>query len=622
MISIWKLNLDKAKIKSFFTKENLQELIHKFKTEKKYVFYLILFWIGFELFIITIFWIILWANNRTLEQKSDKLLMLTSYKIATTEFKNIVNANVLSWEVKDFVNEYVTVKNEKTRIDNQFKKLQAPFTYFLRYKYLPALNIWQDPFTKQIDMDIMWDVFLKTNPYVDTNMINKWSDFFRNLWDWVSYNEITNILIWNMSVKDDYFVNPITVSFQAPDRRTFLMLINKLSMTSNKKNISMVNEFTYNLWMSIKQANAWFFGSWALAKDVKAWELVDEFVWEMFYRTIVESKKLNELSERQGYYVFGLENNWKNYTIWLSKEVLDSKISALNNISQFDYKQFQNISHMWTWFDKISWDWWLVARVIDKNSQTDIKIDDEVFIRKLLFFNSSKLFLATSDGKVVYLKYDLKENKIKIHYAFDTLFVKFVNEDVINNAIKLSAGCDDGEDKKSCYFKFRDKFRDISNLAYNIWSESTDRVAKLLTFYRWVPPIINVDRFVFREWDSKSQSQNNAKFEWDVGISIYWKNIPDEDVVNIEKALWEKCFGDASKPLNPGQVESVIKAEFAKVSIDKNVDAKELASFNEMQTIIQDLNKSYVNLDNYNKIIKLFEVYRIISENEKQICTQ
>ncbi|MFZ5341171.1 MAG: hypothetical protein ACOZBL_00985 [Patescibacteria group bacterium] len=37
------------------------------------------------------------------------------------------------------------------------------------------------------------------------------------------------------------------------------MLVNKLSITSNKRNISLVNEYTYNLWQSIIKANKEFF---------------------------------------------------------------------------------------------------------------------------------------------------------------------------------------------------------------------------------------------------------------------------------------------------------------------------------------------------------------------------
>ena len=46
---------------------------------------------------------------------------------------------------------------------------------------------------------------------------------------------------------------PITVSFVANSKRAFLLLVDKLSMTSNKENISLINEFFYYLRGEIKK---------------------------------------------------------------------------------------------------------------------------------------------------------------------------------------------------------------------------------------------------------------------------------------------------------------------------------------------------------------------------------
>jgi hypothetical protein len=51
----------------------------------------------------------------------------------------------------------------------------------------------------------------------------------------------------------DYFYLPITVSFSSPNKRSFLLLVNKLSMTSNTSNISLLNEFFFYLLMNIKE---------------------------------------------------------------------------------------------------------------------------------------------------------------------------------------------------------------------------------------------------------------------------------------------------------------------------------------------------------------------------------
>ena len=51
----------------------------------------------------------------------------------------------------------------------------------------------------------------------------------------------------------NYFYTPISVSFTSPNKRSFLLLVNKLSTTSNTNNIALVNEFFFYLLMNIKE---------------------------------------------------------------------------------------------------------------------------------------------------------------------------------------------------------------------------------------------------------------------------------------------------------------------------------------------------------------------------------
>ena len=46
---------------------------------------------------------------------------------------------------------------------------------------------------------------------------------------------------------------PVTVSFTANSKRAFLLLVDKLSMTSNRDNISLIDEFFYYLRAEIKK---------------------------------------------------------------------------------------------------------------------------------------------------------------------------------------------------------------------------------------------------------------------------------------------------------------------------------------------------------------------------------
>jgi hypothetical protein len=51
----------------------------------------------------------------------------------------------------------------------------------------------------------------------------------------------------------EQFTIPVTVSFVAPTKRAFLLLVDKLSLTSQEATISLVNQFFYHLRSAIKQ---------------------------------------------------------------------------------------------------------------------------------------------------------------------------------------------------------------------------------------------------------------------------------------------------------------------------------------------------------------------------------
>jgi hypothetical protein len=53
--------------------------------------------------------------------------------------------------------------------------------------------------------------------------------------------------------ENDLFYIPMTIKFVANSKRSFLLLVENLSITSNQKNISLINEFIYNLRQKIKE---------------------------------------------------------------------------------------------------------------------------------------------------------------------------------------------------------------------------------------------------------------------------------------------------------------------------------------------------------------------------------
>ena len=116
------------------------------------------------------------------------------------------------------------------------------------------MNIRKDRYSDTIDTTIVGQKYLQINPYVDNNLIAHWTDFFRDIGRNTQYNEINDITIGSLTENENgSFVIPIDVSFSSSNKRSFLMLVDKLSITSNRGNISLINEFLYNLWEQIRK---------------------------------------------------------------------------------------------------------------------------------------------------------------------------------------------------------------------------------------------------------------------------------------------------------------------------------------------------------------------------------
>ena len=54
----------------------------------------------------------------------------------------------------------------------------------------------------------------------------------------------------------EHFIIPVTIKFVSPNKRSFLLLVNKLSITSNITNVSLLNEFFFYLVKNIEELKA------------------------------------------------------------------------------------------------------------------------------------------------------------------------------------------------------------------------------------------------------------------------------------------------------------------------------------------------------------------------------
>lgn len=196
-----------------------------------------------------------WYTTTTnLDKKSNTLSLLTSYSMNSLTHNESIKDVVPLWRSLSDVfmfNDQLTTTI--TNNQNHRTRLSLPFDNFLQLFYMPSLNIWRDPFSQKIDTTIIGKKYLDINPYWDIALMEKWTDFFKDVWLLDSFNTINNITIWNIETEENwYFSLNIKVDFESPDKRSFLLLVNKLSMTAYLENISLINEFVFYIWDNIK----------------------------------------------------------------------------------------------------------------------------------------------------------------------------------------------------------------------------------------------------------------------------------------------------------------------------------------------------------------------------------
>lgn len=519
-------------------KVNFQEIkkfLKEFFANKQKVFYFIVWIIALQVLFMLIYWLRIFLNYRELDAKSSSLNLITNSKSLWLD-QNILAINDIN-NISDLLNIYQGIYDEKIKMDDYFQKLQTPYDNFLKYIYLPPLDIWKDPYWTWMDTTLVWQKFLQNNPYIDTNLLSKWSDFFRSAWDNVPYNEIVDIQIWNIDEEVDgweYFELPINVTFIAPERRAFLMLVDKLSMTSNKRNISLINEFFYNIWTVIKSNKE---------------QVIDTYI-----ATIRKERDDKE-----------------KHIIELRKD-LDN-----NNLPAEIVKQRQDL--------------------IEQDQDRMNYIDKEL-----------SLYEGNIDQYIWFKFYE---------WIFNDKSNNILNDTIIQKAIVLSANCNDNTSKDVCFYNFRDKYRNLPSLAYTIWVDRWDKVEQLKVFLKNMPPLFNIRSFTFRKNETASLTQADDQYYGEVYITLFGRAIKDEEYIDIQKILWNMCF-DEGGLMSIENAVSKINDKISLLSQQKSIDSTENRDLLELKDIISQWEKEFRKQTNYQKIIRLFEIYRMLEDNN--IC--
>lgn len=423
---------------------------------------------------------------------------------------NTMNKISINWMI------WINNKIEKERDENENFKQQQKSYYevLLQNIYLPSLNVWKDPYTKDFDMSILWQKYLEKDKYQDLYLIQYWSDFAKYVWNDADYNTINTITIWEKTVLPDnpnYFYTPITITFTSPNKRSFLLLVNKLSMTSNTNNIALLNEFFHHLLESIK------------------------------------AKKAEEIRE--------LEEEYRDMFIKSDSWEFTGNLSDL------------------TWDD--------LSKYVDR----------------VIWYNLYHRINQDWKGKNV---------------------TPLIDEDVIIDAIAWSALCPKWKIDENCFYDFREKYRNLPYLAYKVGlNNQTDRTSWLLSFLQDLPPVIAITTFRFDKFSESSFLNNKEEeYQWEVIFNAFWKNVSDADIEEASVMLWKLCFWTAT--------DQKITPDLALQRVTETISSKwwyqNVSSLWELQLIFTEAKESYKELSNYDKIIKLFEIRRMM--NDSNLCNK
>jgi len=435
----------------------------------------------------------LYSDINVLNGKSSELNNLSSYDTQILAVNDITQPILKNSDtITDLLQENKTTEWEITKYTDYLNALQVPYTYLLQYLYLPSLNVWKSKYTDKIDTNLIGINFLEKNPFNDITLLQKRGDFFKNLGDNNESNDILDMKIGDF-VEDQtgFFSMPITVSFVANSKRAFLLLADKLSMTSNKENISLINEFFYYLRNEIKKDKD---------KEIKTLE--------SGYATIFGS---GDLSAEAG-------------------KVNDDKLIG------------------YTLYNRIF------------NNGPNTLIDDQI----------------------------------------------------IDKTIKSIISCDNETDEV-CYYKFRERYRDIPTFGYLLGTDfGTNGAENLKQFMLQLPPIFSIQDFEFDKIKSPTLSDvSNSKYQGKITIVVYGRSASAQEVDQIAQALGNKCLGE-NRPLTVQDGLNLIQSAIVKLSDVNKIDKSYSDNLRELQWIIQQLDTDYPTLSNYKKTIKLFELYRML----------
>ena len=130
--------------------------------------------------------------------------------------------------ISEVLEEKDNIQDDTAIYVNYNQSLQVAYTYFLQSLYLPSQFIWEDSFAETIDESLVGDAYLQANPFSDIQLIQNRTRYTRSISDGIKTIQLNDVRISDAKEVGEYYQVPITLSFTAPNKRLFLMLVQRL----------------------------------------------------------------------------------------------------------------------------------------------------------------------------------------------------------------------------------------------------------------------------------------------------------------------------------------------------------------------------------------------------------
>jgi hypothetical protein len=180
--------------------------------------------------------------------------------------------------------------------------------------------------------------------------------------------------------------------------------------------------------------------------------------------------------------------------------------------------------------------------------------------------------------------------------------------------------CSNTDSDQKCFYNFRDKYRNLPYLAYNIWLEKqANRSEGLLHFLQDLSPAIAITNFWFEKYSNANFLNNEwERYEWNITFNAYWRNITSSELDEAATLLWKLCLWiNSGKQMSPELGLSKVNENMLLLWWNKQYS--NVSSLWELKSIFEQLQIDYESLTNYDKMIKLFEMWRMM--NDANLCS-